>query len=66
MGMINRWAEIASHFPESANLLTQTPGLSKYRESARRIDTAAQDSCICEADIQILVRGAQRSHEPKE
>ncbi len=28
MGMINRWAEIASHFPDTANLFTQTPGLS--------------------------------------
>jgi Fe-S oxidoreductase/FAD/FMN-containing dehydrogenase len=28
MGLINRWAEIASHFPDTANLLTQTPGLA--------------------------------------
>ncbi len=28
MGMIFRWAEIASHFPDLANVITQTPGLS--------------------------------------
>ena len=33
MGMINRWAEIASHFPDAANLLTQTPGLSKIAKT---------------------------------
>lgn len=33
MGMINRWAELASRFPEAANLITQTPGLSKVMKS---------------------------------
>ena len=33
MGMINRWAEIASHFPDVANLFTQTPGLSNMVKS---------------------------------
>jgi FAD/FMN-containing dehydrogenase len=34
MGMINRWAEIASHFPDTANLLTQTPGLARVVSSS--------------------------------
>ncbi len=29
MGMINQWAELASHFPDVANFFTQTPGLAQ-------------------------------------
>ncbi len=34
MGMIFRWAEIASRFPGIANLITQTPGLSNLAKAA--------------------------------
>ncbi len=33
MGQIFRWAEIASSFPDLANLITQTPGLSSIAKS---------------------------------
>jgi FAD/FMN-containing dehydrogenase/Fe-S oxidoreductase len=33
MGLINRWAEIASHCPDAANLLTHTPGLASVAKS---------------------------------
>ncbi|HZU27930.1 MAG TPA: FAD-linked oxidase C-terminal domain-containing protein [Bryobacteraceae bacterium] len=34
MGWINKWAELASLFPEIANLMTQTPGLSGVMKAA--------------------------------
>jgi Fe-S oxidoreductase len=33
MGMVFRWAELASHFPDLANFFTQTPGLSQIAKS---------------------------------
>ncbi len=37
MGMIFRWAEIASRFPDIANAITQTPGLSNILKGAAGI-----------------------------
>ncbi len=34
MGQIYRWAELASKFPDAANFLTQTPGLSAAMKAA--------------------------------
>lgn len=34
MGQINRWAELASKFPDAANLLTQTPGIAAAMKAA--------------------------------
>lgn len=34
MGQIYRWAELASKFPDAANFLTQTPGLSSAMKAA--------------------------------
>src|SRR5579884_400113 len=34
MGQIYRWAELASRFPDAANFLTQTPGLSAAMKAA--------------------------------
>ena len=34
MGQISRWAELASKFPDAANFLTQTPGLSAAMKAA--------------------------------
>jgi Fe-S oxidoreductase len=37
MGFIHRWARLASHLPQLANLVTQTPGLSTLAKSVAGI-----------------------------